>query len=151
MRHYRILFVCTGNTCRSPMAEALLRSKELSYIEAKSAGVFAMDGCDVSEHAKTVLAEKGVGVAHLSSLLRKEHIDWATHILTMTEGHKHHVTSRFPEARDKTYTLKGFIFGGEGDILDPFGGSIEVYRDTRQELEQLIEQLLGKLNHEGLS
>jgi protein-tyrosine-phosphatase len=141
----RVLFVCTGNTCRSPMAEALLKSKGLPHVEAKSAGVFALDGSEASEHAKTVLTEKGIDVAHRSSLLKPEDVAWATHILTMTAGHKQHVVSLFPEAADKTFTFKEFVFGQEGDVADPFGGSVEAYRRTRDELERLIEQLVQKL------
>jgi protein-tyrosine-phosphatase len=145
MAHHHILFVCTGNTCRSPMAEALLNSKNIPNIKAKSAGIFAVDGSGASDHAKTVLAEKGVEINHQSSMLTKELVDWATYILTMTAGHKQHVISRFPEAKDKTFTLKEFISGEYGDVVDPFGGSIEIYRETRKELEQLIEQLANKL------
>lgn len=141
----RILFVCTGNTCRSPMAEALLKSKQLPHVEVKSAGVFALEGSDASEHAKTVLTEKGIEIAHRSSLLKKQDVDWATYILTMTSGHKQHVIERFPEADGKTFTLKEFVSGQEGDVFDPFGGSVETYRQTRKELEQLIEQLIQKL------
>ncbi|MBA2874468.1 low molecular weight protein arginine phosphatase [Thermaerobacillus caldiproteolyticus] len=141
----RVLFVCTGNTCRSPMAEALLKSKQLPHIDVKSAGIFAMEGSDASSHAKTVLEEKGVQMAHRSSFLKQEDINWATYIFTMTVGHKHHVIDRFPEAKEKTFTLKEFVSGQEEDILDPFGGSVETYRQTRDELEQLIDQLIHKL------
>ncbi|GMB09440.1 protein-tyrosine phosphatase [Thermolongibacillus altinsuensis] len=140
-----ILFVCTGNTCRSPMAEALLRHKNLPHVEVKSAGIFAIDGGDASAHAKAVLAEKGIELQHRSSLLTKEQIDWATYVLTMTSGHKQHIIDRFPEAAEKTFTLKEFITGEAEDVLDPFGGSVDVYRQTRDELENAIIELTKKL------
>ncbi|AKM20581.1 low molecular weight protein arginine phosphatase [Geobacillus stearothermophilus] len=145
---YRILFVCTGNTCRSPMAAALLENKQLPGVEVKSAGVFAAEGSEASVHAKTVLKEKGIEAAHRSSQLKKEHIDWATHVLAMTSGHKDMIVERFPEAKDKTFTLKQFVLGTDGDIADPFGGPIEVYRAARDELETLIDRLAEKLQTE---
>lgn len=145
---YRILFVCTGNTCRSPMAAALLENKQLPGVEVKSAGVFAAEGSEASVHAKTVLKEKGIEAAHRSSQLKKEHIDWATHVLAMTSGHKDMIVERFPEAKDKTFTLKQFVLGTDGDIADPFGGPIEVYRAARDELAALIDRLAEKLQTE---
>ncbi|AKU26631.1 Protein-arginine-phosphatase [Geobacillus stearothermophilus] len=145
---YRILFVCTGNTCRSPMAAALLENKQLPGVEVKSAGVFAAEGSEASVHAKTVLKEKGIEAAHRSSQLKKEHIDWATHVLAMTSGHKDMIVERFPEAKDKTFTLKQFVSGTDGDIADPFGGPVEAYRAARDELAALIDRLAEKLQTE---
>ncbi len=62
----------------------------------------------------------------------------------MTESHKQHVLARFPEAEGKTFTLHEFL-GDDKDVVDPFGGSIDVYRQTRDELEQAIEKLHEKL------
>jgi protein arginine phosphatase len=145
---HRILFVCTGNTCRSPMAAALLNSKQLPDVEVKSAGVFAVEGSDASLHAKAVLKEKGIEAEHRSSLLKKEDVDWATHIFAMTAKHKQLIIERFPDAKEKTFTLKEFVLGKRGDVSDPFGGSIETYRQTRDELEKLIDHLARKLGGE---
>lgn len=143
---FRILFVCTGNTCRSPMAEAILKNKNIPGLEVKSAGIFAINGQEASKHAQTVLAEKEIPSSHLSSQLTKETIDWATHVFAMTTSHKQSILSFFPEAKEKTYTLKEFVGEKEQlDVLDPFGGTIETYRATYEELKGLIDTLLKKL------
>ncbi|MGD6794077.1 low molecular weight protein arginine phosphatase [Metabacillus indicus] len=144
-----ILFVCTGNTCRSPMAEALLNHmKEDRQLSVKSAGVFASDGSDASHFAKQALDEKGIACSHQSSLLNGEHIKWATYILTMTESHKELIFERYPQAIEKTFTLSEFTAEDElerRDVMDPFGGPLDVYRMTREELEKLIGRLMDKL------
>lgn len=138
-----ILFVCTGNTCRSPMAEAILKSKKLPNIEVKSAGVFAAPGVDMSPHTKQVLNENNISLKHQATQLNQNTVNWADLILTMTNSHKQMILQQFPQSKQKTYTLKEFALKQDGDISDPFGGTIDTYRETFKELQSVIEQLLN--------
>ncbi|KIL37993.1 protein tyrosine phosphatase [Gordoniibacillus kamchatkensis] len=108
----RILFVCTGNTCRSPMAEGLFRDmarKAGIDAEARSAGVAAFDGDRISQHSATILRARGLPADGTSSALTKEHVAWADLILTMSISHKRAVVQRHPEAVEKTYTLREYV------------------------------------------
>lgn len=142
----RILFVCTGNTCRSPMAEAILKNKEMDAIEVKSAGIYAANGSEASAHAKKVLDNNGIAHNHRSSLLTRAEVEWADLILTMTSSHKMAILQQYPRVVQKVFTLKEY--SGESfhsDVVDPYGGSLAMYEATFRELDGLIDKALGKL------
>ncbi|ASB87007.1 low molecular weight protein arginine phosphatase [Bacillus sonorensis] len=144
-----ILFVCTGNTCRSPMAEALFKSaasrKKLD-VSVKSAGLFAPENGKASLYAVEALFEKNIALNHSSAPLSKEKIEWADLVLTMTEQHKFLARQEYPDDQEKIYTLIEYVMGGNGDIADPFGGSLSAYQKTRDELEHLLKELAEKLS-----
>lgn len=137
----RILFVCTGNTCRSPLAEGLCRdmAKRLDVdVEVRSAGVSAMEGMAVSRHTSDILREKGAseGVAGACSL-RPETVQWADLILTMTMSHKRILLERHPAAVDKVHTLMEYA------VTDP--SVLEKIREKETLVSELqMKQALGQ-------
>ncbi|ANU27467.1 low molecular weight protein arginine phosphatase [Planococcus versutus] len=139
-----ILFVCTGNTCRSPMAEAILSAKQGDKIEARSAGIYA--GIEpLTKNAQTVLVQQGISFDHMSNPLDIESLKWAELILTMTHSHKMTVLQVYPEAATKIYTIAEFADGSTKDISDPYGGSLALYKKTFDELQSLIDKIIVKL------
>ncbi|MFB4163319.1 low molecular weight protein arginine phosphatase [Alteribacillus sp. JSM 102045] len=145
-----VLFVCTGNTCRSPMAEALFRAKIDNNIEVQSAGIHAIAGMPASDGTMEVLNEKNITLEHESKPLTEDLVNWADIILTMTKSHHEMVVHTYPQAADKIFTLKEFAVEAEkdmGDILDPIGGTTETYRATAEEMDQLLEAVLKKIKN----
>ena len=144
-----ILFVCTGNVCRSPMAEGLFRHavKNDGRYRVLSAGVGAVEGQPPSPHAVRALKELGVDISkQRSQMLSGELVQQADYIFGMTHGHVDAVTLLFPQAAEKTFLLREFdetldIF--EKDISDPIGGSYEVYLNCRDQIEQGIASMLN--------
>ncbi|WP_431029067.1 low molecular weight protein arginine phosphatase [Lysinibacillus sp. LZ02] len=136
-----IYFVCTGNTCRSPMAEAILKSRSLPNVNVKSAGIYALEGGEMSENAREVLMQENIPHQHVSKQINEQDVQWANLILTMTSAHKDMILRTFEEAKGKTYTLKEYVTPySSQDVFDPFGGDLTTYKQTYQELKRLIEQ-----------
>src|SRR5438093_6133652 len=143
-----ILFVCTGNICRSPMAEGLFRHavKGRNDFRVVSAGVGAVDGLPPSEHAVRALKELGIDISkQRSHMLTADLIQQADYIFGMTHSHVDAITMLYPHAAEKTFLLREFdetldVF--EKDISDPIGGSYEVYLDCRDQIEQGIASML---------
>ena len=143
-----LLFVCTGNICRSPMAEYMLKKRlgPDSCWHVTSAGTFASYGAPASENAVKVLAERGVNLrSHLSKPLTRDLIDGAALIVVMTAAHREQLLEHVGGISEKLFTLKSFTSGGEGDVQDPIGLSIDTYRAVRDEIESALPELTGLL------
>lgn len=153
-----ILFVCTGNTCRSSMAEGifkhLLKDAGKDNINVSSAGINAFEGDDANEKAIYTLNKKGIDILnHKARLLTKKIINDSDLILTMTNSHKRVILNAAPEYSNKVYTLKEYAFiinneeteGKNLDIVDPFGLGYNVYEKVAEEIEENLKKIINNL------
>ena len=149
-----IIFICTGNTCRSPMAEGifnkLARDNGLETL-GTSAGLWAADGMKVSDHAVEAVKRYDVDISeHRSRPLMLDDVLEAHVILTMTEGHKMQLINALEgkvDSIDNIYTLKEYVGGlEEKDIIDPFGMDLDTYIRTSEDIRDSIIKIIDMLN-----
>ena len=144
----RILFVCTGNTCRRCMAETIARAESEKMgvlLSFSSAGIYAVKGTSASYNALMVMEEMGYDLScHIAKPLNLEIAEDSELILAMTGAHKKAVINAFPSIADKVFTLMEYI-GEQADIDDPFGGDITVYRQVASSLKIAINKLIHKI------
>lgn len=145
----KVLIACTGNTCRSPMGEGILKHLSKKYnmeIEVKSAGIAALDGDGANKNAILALDNIGIDIQnHISNQLNGVMIEESDIILTMTKSHKDSIISRFPNSVKKVYSLNNYAFGIEKDIEDPYGGSLRDYEKARDEIYNALEKIVKNI------
>jgi protein-tyrosine-phosphatase len=156
-----ILFVCTGNTCRSAMAEGILkkmlegRTKGDNQFNIVSAGIYALPGMNSTYEAILAASELGVDISqHKAHQLREDLVKKADLILVMSHTHKDYILKKFPFAQNKVFLLKKYARGSDFkniqikdedcEIVDPLGKPIDFYRAVATELGTE----LGKIIHE---
>lgn len=141
----KILFVCTGNTCRSAMAAAMMSDiaeKNDLDILVDGAGIFATIGECAADNAIAVMKKRNIDLSlHRTKPLTEELIDMADIILTMTEAHKMLISNM---AEGKVFTLAEYA-DSEGDIPDPYGGDIEEYEETADEIYDILVDIAEKM------
>ncbi len=142
----RILVVCIGNICRSPMAEGLLR-QALPNVQVSSAGVAALVGHGAAPIAVQVMSEVGVDItAHRARSLTDAIAREADLILVMDEAQKQHVSEQYPYTRGKVFRLAE---AAKQDIPDPYRQSEEVFRKVFAQVENGVRDWVKRVNAIG--
>ncbi len=150
---FKVLIVCTGNTCRSPMAEGILKSilrdRGISNIEISSAGIGAMRGAPATSFAIEAARNWGVNITgHIARQLTRSLIDDADLILAMAPEHVEFILRNQPEAARKTFLIKAFpspYSSKQERVQDPIGGPLEEYNQTYLELDEILRKIANRI------
>jgi len=139
----KILFVCTGNSCRSVMAEGYFNKRALeSKLEARaeSAGVSPLEGMRPTDQACRVLARENINMdGHLARRIDIDMVNRASNIYAMDEFHKSYILQKFPNAKGKVKLLRPY------NIIDPIGKPLEVYERIFEEIREGAERIICEL------
>lgn len=153
---YNILFLCTGNTCRSSMAEGMFKNLIKKHnmedkFNVSSAGTAVNMPLPASDNAISALKDFELDLTnHMSRMITREMLEESDLVLAMTEAHKNYVLKLMPEAKGKVFTLIEYATDGEkGDIADPYCMDLETYRSCRDEISKYLEMIIQKMKANG--
>lgn len=147
----RVLFVCTSNTCRSPIAEQIFNKLNNNVnLSAKSAGITIVPGSLITENSvRLVREELNVDIANREAIqLNDNMVKNADIILTMTNYGRDFIRSNYPSYKNKIFSICEYA-GVTDEIIDPYGGTISVYKKMYKELEDIIPVVISKLKKDG--
>jgi len=151
-----IMFVCTGNTCRSAMAEGLAKKEIIEKnlnINVCSSGIFAMKGEHASYNSVAIMKEYDVDIVmHTATPIDEINIDDINLIFCATNNHKMQIIARYPNTKDRVYTMKEYAGldnnGEDFDIKDPWGYDINRYRMCAAEISLCVDKIIEKIANE---
>jgi protein-tyrosine-phosphatase len=134
------------------MAEAILkdalikRGEIIGEFNITSAGISTIDGLDASKHSISALKEMNIDLKnHKSKVLTLDLVENSDLILTMTKSHKDIILNSLPQFSNKVFTLREFADNKDIDIIDPFGGNLEIYKITAKDIQNTINKLVDKI------